>query len=241
MIAKHIFLGTAAFFGFVFTYGQVGTNVTSASANTFNLPTAFLQNTALKKNGNLPNDLVGSPYLNENFLNATIIANDTSSYPARLRYNAYADEIEMKKDGEITALFKRPYLEAQIIGDRYRIIEFERNNKTVSGYAISLNESDGMQLYKRVSKIFVPGKEAVSSYKQSTPPTFNDDVSYYLTSPEIKVAKEIKLKKKDLLEHLGNEEKLKEFLKQSSNKLKSEKEAIELIEYANTLNNPNTP
>jgi len=91
-----------------------------STGNNIRLPSDYLRNNLLGNN-DIPNNLVGSQYANEEFQPGKIIVNDSVSYNAMLRYNGYTDEIELQKDGKVSSLFKRPYLTALINNENFSI------------------------------------------------------------------------------------------------------------------------
>ena len=80
-------------------------------------------------------NIKGSPYDNENFMKGTIMFDDRTYNNALLRYNAYADEVEMKindpesKSEEIYALNKSPKLSFVINNDKIKYTAFLAKNK----------------------------------------------------------------------------------------------------------------
>ncbi len=178
-------------------------------------------------NNKLPANVKGSPYIHETFLPGTVVIK-SQSYNTILRYNAYADEIEMKNErNENIALLKRDYILASFGGEEYTIINLGEKK----GYVLALEKGD-ISLFKRHTKEFVPEKKATSSYGNGKPAQLVDNISYYLVVGD-KPAKQIKLRKNDLIKLIG-EKKVKDYSKMSKSKLNSESEIINFIKNLNT-------
>lgn len=188
-------------------------------------PTEMVRNFQMGNN-QLPPNLVGTPFLEETFLPGIAQVKD-KKYNAVLRYNAYADEIEMKdENNDNIALLKRDYITATFGGNDYEIL----NMGGKQGYVIALEKGE-YSLFKRHQKEFVPEKEATSSYGSNKPAQLVDDITYYLKIGD-EEATEIKLKKNDLAKILG-EKQVKEFAKMNKSKLNSEKDVIGLLKTLN--------
>ena len=211
-------------------------SILSQNSNYIGLPPDYLRNDFLGNNKVLPPETVGSPYLNERFVASTITLNDTISYEESLRYNAFTDEIELSKSEGISALFKRPYLKAEIEGQKFVILDFEKDKgEKGTGYMIELVSDGNTKLYKRVTKVFQEGRQAESSYKANTPPQFLDEEFYFLKTNEKKLAFKIKAKKKYLIEAIGSEDQLKSYIKEKALNLSDEKDLIDLIAFSNSI------
>jgi len=212
---------------------QSRSSIVSTGTN-IHLPSDYLRNNLLGNN-NLPKNTKGSPYLYETFLPSKVIINDSTTYNAMLRYNAYNDEIEMKKDEKVTALFKRPYIEAIINNSHYKILEYKSEaDKNKTGYFVALTPLGKHQFYRKDIKVFKEGKKAASTYSKDVPPSFENMVNYYVVLENSTQTRLLKLKKKNLLSLLGDEE-LPSFMKKEKIDLKNEKDLIKLFQYYNTL------
>ena len=206
----------------------------SLSAQTsLDLPSEYLRNnTTGGVNDNLPPNLVGSPYLTDDFKRGMVYMENETPYPAMMRYNAYQDEIQVQGPDGISTLFMRDNIWAELNGETIKIETYEKGSGTAKGYFFELNKG-ATRLLKKHKKVFMESAPASSSYSQEKPPRFDDDITYYLAQ-EGEPAKEIKLKKKDIAEILNSEE-AQAYIKENKMKLKSEDEVIELINHLNAL------
>lgn len=206
-----------------------------STGNNIHLPVDYLRNELLGNN-NLPDNVVGSQYFIQEFLPGKVVVNDSISYNAMLRYNAYSDEIEMQKDGKISGLFKRPYLSAIINNDNFTIQNFQTDAGQKVGYFQTL-VTGPVSLYAKKTKLYSPGKKATSTYTKDVPPTFTDEIDYFILNTNELVLQKIKLKTKSIIELLGEDVKLKKFAKENEIEIKKENDLIKLINYYNGLVN----
>ena len=102
------------------------------------------------------------------------------------------------------------------------------------GYLIALAEGKA-SLFKRYKKVFIEGQEATSSYGSDKPAKLEEKVTYFLKT-EDGVVRELRLKKKELLNMLSDKEgDLKNYISENKLKLKSTDEVIKLINYYNSI------
>jgi hypothetical protein len=196
------------------------------------LPSNYLSNNTSGGVNNLPPNVQGSPYLTDEFVRGTVYSEGEKPYPAMMRYNAYQDEMQVQGSGGITTLFKRDYVWAVLGGETFRIESYEAGSGERQGYFVELNPGKA-RLLKRYRREFREGEAAVSSYSQGQPPRFDEEITYYLAR-EGSPAKEIKLRKKDVLGALSSPE-AEAFVQENKLKLKSEEEVIQLLNHVNTL------
>ena len=204
-----------------------------SAQTSLDLPTEYLRNNSTGGvNSNLPSNLVGSPYLTDDFRRGMVHMGNETPYPAMMRYNAYQDEIQVQSGEGISTLFMRDNIWAELNGETIRIETYEKGSGTAQGYFFELNKG-ATRLLKKHKRVFMEAVPATSSYTQDKPPSFDDDITYYLAQEGVP-AKEIKLKKKDVAEILNSKE-AQAYIKENKMKLKSEEEVIELINPLNAL------
>lgn len=209
--------------GATYTYGQ-----------NIELPTEYINNTTLGGVNNLPPNVQGSPYSNDEFVLGKVYAEGQKPYNGLLRYNAYQDGIEMKTDKGVITLLKREYLTAEINGKLYRIENYRNNGAIRKTYFVEKNTGKARLLYKE-RKEFIEERAATSSYSKDQPAKFQEDNAYYLIT-EGNPGVEVKLKSKDILSALPDHKKeVETFVKKNKNKMKTEEEVLELLAYYNSL------
>ena len=98
-------------------------------------------------------EFIGSPFINEEFENATIVYKDEVVGNMFYRYNAYNEEIELKKSKyhEAQALRRHPDLHIVTKNIPLRLMNFsDKNNLKLTGYLFQLIEGKH-SLYKRMN------------------------------------------------------------------------------------------
>lgn len=194
------------------------------------LPSSYINNNTYGGINNLPPDIEGSPYLRDEFVKGTVFVENEKPYAAMMRYNAYQDEIQVQGSDGISSLFKRDYIWAEIGGETFRIQTYGDRAGTSKGYFVELNRGN-IRLLKRIVREFKEGQPAVSSYSQNTPPRFDEKVTYYLVREE-SPAREVRLRKKDILGFLSSKE-VETYVKENKLRLNSEKEVIQVLTQIN--------
>ena len=214
------------FFFLAFSYSFHG-----MAQTVIQLPAEYLRNNVVGKN-NVPEDVQGSPYWNPDFLPGIVSVFGRETYTANLRYNAYNDEIEIETSSGASALLKRDYIRARIGTEQYQVEKYLEKGQAKQGYFISLNEGTNRLLLRR-TMVFREGKAAESSYDDPMPPRF-DKTERYFVSKDSSIAKEIRIRKKDILETFGDDQSVQEFIKSKKLKLKSASEVVQLLNFLNS-------
>lgn len=196
------------------------------------LPSEYVNNSTKGGLNTLPDNVVGSPYLTDDFQKGMVYIENEDPYSAMMRYNAYQDEIQVQGSNGITSLFKRDYVWAEINGEKFRIEQYQSKSGTTKGYFVELNEGR-TRLLKRYEREFREGQEAASSYSKARPPRFDEKTIYYLAQ-EGSPAQEIKLNKKDISGILSSPD-AATFIKDQKLKLKSEEEVLQLLGHLNSM------
>lgn len=199
----------------------------------YDVPTAYMQN---KRSGNLniPSDVIGSPYVDENYKLGTVLIKEDESYSAYMRYNAFHDEMEMQEGDKAVSLMKRDYVKARLDGKLYIITPFKVDGNRDQGYVVVLKDGP-TALYLKQNIILKEGKEATSSYSKAQPPKFERQDFYLLGFGEDTPAS-IKLNKKSVLNAFSSNRKdVEKFVKDNKLKLKTEEEVLKLLNFYDTL------
>lgn len=92
-----------------------------------------------------------------------------------VRYDAYRDEMEVKKNGEVFALKKEdPFNEITFIEKNTKVIltEYDLEKKKEKGYLYEVMSTPTYALYKKQQIIFKKGKEPKTTLEIATPNRF---------------------------------------------------------------------
>lgn len=165
-------------------------------------------------------------YENPNFVSGIIFQENTPvKTGVPMRYNAFADEIEIENaPGSYSSLMKDPEIAAGIGNDVY--IYHPQTN----GYFNILFEGKRFHLYKKVKSEFREGKEAATSYGRNTPPSFQKSTTYFLV--EDNSLKEIPSRKNRILKMFGNKRKeVDSFIKSNRLDIGKEEDLVKVISH----------
>lgn len=181
-------------------------------------------------------DVVGSPYLEEEFKPGKVFVYDAQKMEAFMRYNAYTSEVEIKKiSGEPSSLLKKGYVSAIIDRRKYEILHYEdANGKVRTAYFNQLNKGKLVLLFKPEVKL-KRGKQPATSYDRKELPKYMDVSSYWFKRDDA-VAQKITLRKKWVIKLVEDRrEQMRIFVEDNKLNLKLEKDVIKLFDYYNSL------
>ncbi len=176
-------------------------------------------------------------YANPTFLQGNIYQGDKLlKSDVFMRYNAYADEIEIKKsptDDSYGALIKSPDIFVKIVNDLYVFVPYEGSNEK-GGYFNVLSDGKTYDLYKKTTAVFKEPVKAETSYARDIPPSFPKTVTYYLVqngtflempSGKSKILKMMDKKKKEV----------KDFISKNNLDIDKEGDLIKVVSYFDSL------
>lgn len=181
----------------------------------------------------------GSAYFDENFVVGTPYIKGEKQGEIPMRFNAFTDEIEMMSgnSGDIYNMIKKGYITAEFGGKTYSLHYFlDKNSKEKEGYLISIGQPGKIQFFYKPIKTLSKAKEPSSSYETYFPPSYIDESEYYIITPKNPIANIIKLKKKDILNLLGDKtNEIESFVNKEKLTYKSEEDIIKIINFYNSL------
>jgi len=181
----------------------------------------------------------GSPYINPKFLPVRVDKLDGKQLFAR--YNAFNDEIEIKKENSTinfvlnkkSKFSKIEFLSSKIIFESHNYIE---NGKNKRGYLAQLNTKGRSLLLKKQSISFIDAKPSKTGYDQGTPAQFKKAKDKYFIKIDNGNPVELPKNKKDIARLFPKHEKgILTFIKKQSISTKKETDLIKLFNYINTL------
>lgn len=186
-------------------------------------------------------EVKGSPYLFKKPVKADIITiKDEIIEDVLLNYNGFDHDIEVYKNGRVTFLDERQYpkiiikkhgLKNNVDGDLI-LVPTPQNSAAKGMYLQQIYSSPTVTLYKKFriakkeNKINTPGETVVQQ-------RFSKYTDYFIEQTEELI--QVKKKLDDLIKVLGHEQELKAFAKKNKNKLKSDQDLKELLEYYGSL------
>ncbi|HPE82840.1 MAG TPA: hypothetical protein PLV43_03910 [Aequorivita sp.] len=176
-------------------------------------------------------------YANPNFVQGKIFQEDQLiKDDVPMRYNAYADEIEIKKnasDESYSALIKDPNIFVKIFKDIYVFVPYEGSNEK-GGYFNVLSDGKTYDLYKKVTATYKEPQKAQTSYERDSPPSFTKTTKYYLvqngTFLEMPSSKSKLLKMMD-----KKKDEIKNYIKKNNIDTDKEADMIKLVSYFDSL------
>lgn len=184
-------------------------------------------------------DIQGSVYVDENFKMGTIYYRYQPYVKYELRYDAFNDEVELKRnaEGPIEALHKSEAISCQIGGEEYNYVSFKNSSgKIKQGYLIPIYKGELYTLYIRRAKIFKEGKEAKTSLQNSFPHRFLDEQTYFLSIDDDEPL-QIKTTKKEVMNwaKADDKNKVKTFFKENNINLKEKQGLVRTVAFLDAL------
>ena len=168
----------------------------------------------------------GSPYINAQFTPSEIVG---IPHNFNMRYNAFADEVEVEKvKGEIYALKKDPEFKTILLEQgkyKLQLVNYWiSSKKEVLGYLVELKAVNEIILYRRDKMNLIAGKEAITSFDIAVAPKLvRSKDRYYLKQKEKNIV-EFPENKKQLINSFPNlKDQITNFIE--SNKLDFDNEA----------------
>lgn len=185
-------------------------------------------------------ELEGSPYEIKAFTPGSLFDKDNLvKKNTMLRYNIFADEIEIKDDPakeEYFALLKSPDYSAKISNNTYVFVPLSGSVEK-GGYFIVLSMGNKYDLYKKMEVTYHRPVYAKSSYDKDKPASFTNSAVYYLVdkggtlyelpASRSKIAKVFANRKKEI----------EGYIKSNQLNLNDEKDLIKLVNFYNSLTN----
>lgn len=143
-------------------------------------------------------ELVGSIYINEDFLPAKL-SNSQDQY--LIRYNAYQDEMEVEKNGKSYHLSKNLNYSINFegINKTYQVYNYLGKKETIPGFFVVLYNGDNISLLIKEKIKFYEEVKSKTGYDKYKPPTLKRVNDEFYIGYKNSSAKELPSKKKDIL------------------------------------------
>lgn len=183
-------------------------------------------------------DVEGEPYFQEMFSNGDLMYKDSLNLGKYLmRYNAFADEMEVKNAQSTNVINKADYIRVILNGEKYVPLNYKEDKGSIKkGFFIEKAKGLHGSLFLKKYKTVKQGQEAKTSFHKSIPPMFVDHEAYFLKFGENHPLK-VKLKKNKIFNAFPDKtDVLKKFAAQQNLNLETESGLISLVEHYNGLN-----
>jgi len=184
-------------------------------------------------------DFQGSPYTADIFLPTTMYYGEENMGNLFYRYNAFNEEIEIKKtnsDSEgIRALARDKKISIVVGGNPMSFTTFiDKKGLTQNGYLTKLRDGK-YSFYKRTDVKFTEGQKAQNSFVPAIPARFSKFTEYYLEVEGRNRIDELELSNRKLLKLVEDDQKeaLKLYFKENNIKIKDEYGVFEALEFLN--------
>ncbi|MEP2058410.1 MAG: hypothetical protein ABJJ05_11425 [Maribacter litoralis] len=194
----------------------------------------------LKQNRNIPialSDIKGHPYTQEMFVNGNLFYKDSLKLGQFLmRYNAFADEMEVSNHSSINVIGKIDDLSIDLVNEKYVVLNYVDDHSVIKkGFFIEKSAGTKCSLFLKKFKSIKLGKEAKTSFHKSTKPVFIEHKAYYLKFGQ-NLPVEVKLKKNKIVKIFPEKANIiKKYIIGNDLDLDSESDLILLINFYNTL------
>lgn len=196
-----------------------------------------IQNFTTRANKYNQQNTTGTPYLNEEFENGSLLSENNVVFSSVfLRYNVVHDEFQLKQlanqsDEQVQAVRKSPDIYVKISDDIYTYVI---PGNGVGGYYNILFEGNKLNLYKKSSKKFVEGQKSVNMMTGNVPNRLVDESNYFIVNSKGEFT-ELPNSKNKKFETIAGDQKneLKKIAKSKGLNINKEEDLIELIAYFN--------
>ena len=180
-------------------------------------------------------ELVGSSYIDENFLPAKLMDN---AKVYSMRYNVYQDEMEVEKDGEKRYLSKFFDFPITFLGvDKvYQLFNYKERNNPKDGYFVVLYRGDKVSLLlKEIIKLYDEVKPK-TGYDKYQPPTLKRERDKFYIGYKNNTAIELPKKKKDILLLFSKKAKdVESFAKSNKLSFKDKDDLVRIFRYYDSI------
>ncbi|WP_411766725.1 hypothetical protein [Winogradskyella sp. A3E31] len=180
---------------------------------------------------------LGSPYINEKFMPATIKRYKNTMFLAR--FNAYNGELQVDLgNGKIIALDANKDYELMFKATNkiYKSVSYiSEDGVNKRGFLVVLEDQPDFKIYKKEHIEYIDAVPAATSYQRDKPAKFEREDDIYLIDFEGSITY-LPTKKKDLIKKFPKQaKKIKSFMKDNDLNPKEEEELIQIVNHITTL------
>jgi len=218
-----IYFTTILFFGTLLSFSQTGSN-------------QILERTTIKSFNLQSSNLVGTSYINDNFLPAKLVDGEEIY---SMRYNAYEDVLEVDRAGKHYYFSpKKLNYPITFIGSNktYQAFSYDVNKTTSNGFFVVLNKGKNIYLLLKEKINFYEEKKAESELNKYKPPTLKSAPDTFFIGYINNKAVKLPRKKKSFLKLFSSKSKdVENYIYKNKLSFKKKEDLIEIFEYYNSL------
>ncbi len=178
----------------------------------------------------------GTPYLNDDFVNGTLITSDSIIYRhVQLRYNIYEDEMEFfMADDAAPRKISNPrsflffYLEDKV----FVYLTFQENNRPRQGYFETFNKGY-CQVLRRKHTVYAEPEE-LKAYSEGKPARFIERPNIYYLRFDNQIPEEIRLRRRNILQAFGERgDEIADFVRENNLSYRRIGDLVKMADYYN--------
>ncbi len=199
--------------------------------------------TSLRKGTNgFEGEILGSPYLTDDFIKSKVYFGEDYIGDYFIRYNALNSEIEIKEtqlpEEEPKRLLANEDVRVKYGNRELRFTTYiNKKGETKNGFLSIIEQGKNFTLYQRLAVKFSEGKSAANSMVNDIPSRYAHFVEYYYQKEGVERIDQLATKKSGVLRLLEKEDRedVGDFLKEEKINLDDEEDLIKTFEYLNSL------
>lgn len=194
------------------------------------------QSTSLTQFDSRSKNLEGSQYISEEFLPAKLMNTDEIY---SVRFNAYQDEMEIKRNGQDYSLPKTFDYSITFLNDQkvYRVFEYLNNDTPTKGFFVVVYKNDKISLLLKEKIILMDEVKPNTGYEKYKPPTLKREKDKLYIAYKNNTTSELPTKKKDFYSLFSsNYNNIEDFVNKNKLNIKDTEDLTKIFEYYNTLN-----
>jgi len=190
---------------------------------------------------NTTEEILGSPYLTEDFIASKVFYSDELIGKFFVRYNALNSEIEIRQtldqEEKVKRLLPDKNIKVQYQGKELQFTTYiNKKQETKNGYLSLLTNDKKYQLYHRLAVKYAEGKSAANSMVNPIPSRYAQFEEFYYKKEGVDRIDQLPQKKGKFIKIFPNElkEDLKTYFDQNKVDLSKEKDLVALFKFINS-------
>jgi len=183
-----------------------------------------------------PKNLVGSEYITKDYLPAKLVDNDEIF---SIRYNAYQDEMEVRKNGQEYSLPKTFDNTITFINSKkeYAVFEYVAGNSSKNGFFVVLFKGNKVSLILKEKIKLLDEVKPNTGYEKYKPPTLKREKDKLFLAYKNNTTTKLPSKKKDFFNLFSTNSKVVEaYVKENKLGIKNQEDLIKIFQFYSSLN-----